>query len=630
MAGQVAPPDSFKHEAFPDYSIHRLRIVTLMKADQAEPISCTIQNEELTGVEEYTAISHSWSHRGKLPKQKISLAEKPFEVSDNIYCLLKRLRKTTEDVKLWIDVLCIRQPDDEKTDKGVEEAKKEKSEQVKIMGEIYKKATLCVIWLGETDDNGVAVKFLKDLGNCRKLSALDCFQGKDERSVIKEDHKDKFKAFEQLLDLSWWKRVWVIQEMVLPQKIEFRYGSAEFGVETLEGVRNLLEKQDKEDRELRDKLTGPGFDPLMVLEVIVVPMVQTREQWRKGPELTLPALRQRFPASDAGWKQDLFYGLLGMVQDWGRQQPLEVDYTLSPGQAIRKAVYHCLLVEQRTNFLHGSRERRSMDGCPSWLADFHVQSIPIKIVWGEKRRFNISKRFSASGRYLGLGTKTRLHPHGTLIMEAINVDKIGQVGDMFMFDPHGELHKVPDVLKQWMKMVFGNDVEWPEEPPQAGSLKDSFWRTIINDCVPESSPDLPQPSPYRAPRDEDYTQLKRLWPDLSRNTQLSSAASSNGLSMYDLTKSLETTVFEKAPNLAYHFLFCLWKRRMITTSTGLIGLAPQDVKVGDVVRIPFGSSVPYIFRPCCDGAAVLIGNAYVHGVMMDQGPRGSTEEISLH
>jgi hypothetical protein len=45
-----------------------------------------------------------------------------------------------------------------------------------------------------------------------------------------------------------------------------------------------------------------------------------------------------------------------------------------------------------------------------------------------------------------------------------------------------------------------------------------------------------------------------------------------------------------------------------------MGLGPNAMQTGDVVCILFGCKVPYILRPV-DGHYLLVGDAYIHGIM---------------
>ncbi|KAH9219629.1 heterokaryon incompatibility, partial [Leptodontidium sp. 2 PMI_412] len=66
------------------------------------------------------------------------LCGQPRTVTRNLFLALRRLRKPEEPRVMWIDALCICQENDE-----------EKSHQVRLMGEIYKRCAEVCIWVGE-------------------------------------------------------------------------------------------------------------------------------------------------------------------------------------------------------------------------------------------------------------------------------------------------------------------------------------------------------------------------------------------------------------------------------------------------------------------------------------------------
>ena len=605
----------------------------------------------------YTSISHYWKHlKDDRPESEIIVNKKPFKVTKNVLQLLRKLRNPNGDVNLWIDVLCIKQSD-----------RDEKSQQVGIMGEIYKKSEKGILWLGEArDDNEkksaiLATKFLEELAR-QSTKLNEYFTEEGERADVKPEYKAKFDALARMLNLGWWRRIWVIQEMVLPPQVEFLYASSDpVCYDTLKGMRDSLNGRDQTDRDLRNRLRGEGYDPLLEFERIIVPMISTREEWRdpdKQGSLTLPTLRRRFASSEAGWRQDLFYGLLGMVHSSGSQEPLTPDYTIPEGLAIRKAVHHCLLVENNPLFLQGTRLRSFKDMDPSfqWLADFHVQTTPFKIAWGEEQRLRIVKQFS--GGNLGfLDTKPKLLNHGAMLLRGAHVSVITGVGATC--EPLDESHRVPGVINQWLGIAerFGEE---------------KFCRIVLNNCVPGRAAG----EEYRRATNDDCDRLKKLWevvkllknPGLEELKKLQEllglqapreylatltpvglgkdkADNTAETRLIAVTKLLENTVFRNTPELAYHFLVCLWKRKLIVTRTHTnhdaseadtvtekesIGLAPAGAEKGDMAWVLEGSHVPFILRRCCDGTTyTVIGSAYVHE--LEKTPASAEfKEIVLH
>lgn len=60
------------------------------------------------------------------------------------------------------------------------------------------------------------------------------------------------------------------------------------------------------------------------------------------------------------------------------------------------------------------------------------------------------------------------------------------------------------------------------------------------------------------------------------------------------------------------------RRRLFATTSGFVGLCPQEAEAGDLVVILFGGHVPYILRQSTtleSRAYRLVGEAFVHGVM---------------
>ena len=48
---------------------------------------------------------------------------------------------------------------------------------------------------------------------------------------------------------------------------------------------------------------------------------------------------------------------------------------------------------------------------------------------------------------------------------------------------------------------------------------------------------------------------------------------------------------------------------------GFVGLAPKHVENGDLIVIFPGAKFPYVLRRFDDGKCILVGEAFVHGIM---------------
>jgi len=139
-----------------------------------------------------------------------------FSVSSNLHSALLHLRREFKSRVLWIDAICINQPDNE-----------EKSIQIRKMGSIYRKAGRVVVWLGPASDHSQrAVDVLDHLGHqaawepetSRVDQAQDCDPDCEEwyrYYHTLEYTVDTWAGIADLLSRPWFTRVWIWQEIGL-------------------------------------------------------------------------------------------------------------------------------------------------------------------------------------------------------------------------------------------------------------------------------------------------------------------------------------------------------------------------------------------------------------------------------
>ncbi|KAI2469715.1 heterokaryon incompatibility protein-domain-containing protein [Annulohypoxylon bovei var. microspora] len=579
-----------------------IRLVTLKPGIWSDEINCSINIVPFDGSQTYEALSYVWGDRQN--KKSIRLDDHNIEVTDNLWLAMRRLRKPSTPRVVWIDAICINQDDND-----------EKSHQVGMMGDIYRGCTNCVIWLGESAEKADpdvqsvsavrAIELLGLLASDRHLPDLPCFSTvRGQRTDITKKYEDHFAALGQLLDLPWWRRIWVIQELVLPRAV---------------GMLNTHAATCCKSH--RMTLRALGFDPLLVIQEQVDPIVSTREKWAKHESTTLSQLRRQFYAFQATEKRDLFYGLLGLVTDWGSTEPLQPNYGSPPRVAITEAVFKCISEQAGMEFLLGERMFRISDpkntpDLPSWVPDAYFCSLPSQWVMVEQRRLVMSSSFSAPGPHGQNPSELALGRDETLFAQSLKVDKVAKVGTVC--EALEKWSETPGVFRQWLEMVGLSAKDWPEQPPEEGTLRDVFWRTILNNSVEVDEPGLS----YREPGAGDYSELRKLWFWFRMIGPFLSLAS------HDMLQSM-------ASKTVYHIVVCLWQRRLIITESGMIGLGPRDTDVGDEVHVMLGSPSPFILRPIEKLTKVedrpdplptytVIGNGYVHDIMFGKAVNDET------
>jgi Heterokaryon incompatibility protein (HET) len=177
----------FQHQPL-DPQRTQIRLLRLSDSD-TNTINITLGNFDLEECPPYIALSYMWGP--PKPIREISIDGRPFNIRENLWHFLDSVRKVRKrvyvatvptrfvDVEvrqhyLWIDQICIQQSNSS-----------ERNHQVKMMGQIFGGASEVLIWLGLFNKNRA---------------------GQAESAV-------------QLCQRPYWRRLWVIQEIMLGCKV---------------------------------------------------------------------------------------------------------------------------------------------------------------------------------------------------------------------------------------------------------------------------------------------------------------------------------------------------------------------------------------------------------------------------
>jgi hypothetical protein len=210
-----------KYEYRPLKEPGAIRLIELQPStDQNARLECTLLHTtfgELSDevVYHYCALSYVWgSSKDTMP---ILVDEKDLLVTVSLGTALLHLRDPRIPRYLWADAICINQNDDD-----------EKSIQVTQMGEVYKAARHTIIWLGEATIDGLGEEVLscirtssKSIQTKKGFTKADGLAGpivlqEPSYVAILEVSMGSLNLndLEALLDLSWFTRVWIYQELL--------------------------------------------------------------------------------------------------------------------------------------------------------------------------------------------------------------------------------------------------------------------------------------------------------------------------------------------------------------------------------------------------------------------------------
>jgi len=160
--------------------------------DLSSPLSCRLLLTTLSRckrdlVDKYTALSYVWGESQRT--STITVDGKIFHITASLDSALRHLRDPGRKRQIWADAIYIDQ--DNIT---------ERNQQVRQMGSVYATADHTVIYLGEGTSQ--TDQLLNDLQITHDLHAL-C------------NRPETLSAVKLLLSLPWFRRIWVLQELVL-------------------------------------------------------------------------------------------------------------------------------------------------------------------------------------------------------------------------------------------------------------------------------------------------------------------------------------------------------------------------------------------------------------------------------
>lgn len=376
------------YKTLPDAS-DNLRLLIVHAGGMSEPIRCTLRIVSLHNKPSYDALSYIWGD---------SATTKPIEVdgfkiriTTNLEQALRHLRDVKNDLTLWVDAVYINQSDSS-----------EKSQQVALVGQIYRQCARVRIWPGcdsfkcgiaqsslhasnAADDSSGDVdpfKIIRHLADDRHIHEWSCFRTQNDdghdRVVYKADEKFDtiIEAFIAVIESPWWSRMWTVQEAILPKKGLLTHDAwstslqtiAECGINFFHHWTGCCQKAVSQ-LPLKLKLTMQEF--FGILATLSDDRIRARARV-VNEDVTDNDLRRRHVAY--GFRackdpRDKVYGLLGIVDDTS----LTPDYTHSIDEVFLRATLHMLCHERDIlSSLTGRSYGPAHGKWASWVREFDM------------------------------------------------------------------------------------------------------------------------------------------------------------------------------------------------------------------------------------------------------------------
>lgn len=211
-----------------------IRLIRLLPDTPNTPLRCSLRTvnlfdfDDINGVARtselpiYDALSYVWGDVTHISTAYCD--DHVLQVTCNLESALKRFRHTHKTTILWADGICINQS-----------SSTEKAQQVQLMGLIYWKAQRVHVWLGEDEEVEERWRARSAFKTMEEMSVLYTRSCREEDLAVRryraEDLKlgedtYRWEAIGRLLSRSWFKRVWVVQELGLAKNATFYCGNA--------------------------------------------------------------------------------------------------------------------------------------------------------------------------------------------------------------------------------------------------------------------------------------------------------------------------------------------------------------------------------------------------------------------
>lgn len=326
MEGADDVSHCFKHEPL-DTRRQQIRLVCITPASSGD-IKCQLRNAYLEDdrTPDYRAVSYEWGPSS--PLRRIYIDGQPLRVRQNLYAFLETFRTRlfkfqsnsiyeAETQWLWIDQICINQT-----------VITERNHQVRLMSEIYSRAAYVYVWLGPCHSEVEAAMTVLKSGLRRYYedrTTLSPTKGPRRRRIsgTEEQCDPNKKPYSEPKSSSlpaaalrcfflntYWKRLWIVQEIMLARYIRIMCGETILSWE-----------------ELR-RFCLSSASPLLAQVRYCIPqqVIWLVEHALSAKKYTYTSLLATFSKSGCHDPKDKVYGLQGLVASRFR---VEVDYARS-------------------------------------------------------------------------------------------------------------------------------------------------------------------------------------------------------------------------------------------------------------------------------------------------------------
>jgi Heterokaryon incompatibility protein (HET) len=542
--------------------------------------------------------------------------------------------------EIWVDALCIDQ-------RELPESRKERSNQIKLMGTIYEGASSVRIWLGK-DILGVPVfrppeltstlstglkgirprthigaynitpvvlsfisQALRNIDGGENplinLKRADDFNFRNEVYGFPPPSAPEWNALRVFFENPWFARVWVVQEAVLARNAIAMLGDWEIQWTAIGQAATWFQDHGYELPDVKYSL--PSLRDL-------VPVSNAAATWEictyhPGPKVPLLHLLKDSRARIATNYVDKLYATYGLAEEiqsnkTGTLHPLIEPNYESTVEQVYKGVAKFLII------CHGNLDILSYAGgamapaaateipkFPSWVPIWYLKKFSME--FASPRTSQIYR--TDNGEPLHIGGSVH---DDSLTIKGFEFDNINRYGERLMSYGFGPImhQEERQFILAALRIVTANFSDRAMQYGSEPELLQAFTRTLTAGLS----------RGYKAAsEDANHHEDTCRWLFEHLGTKIP-VASPLKRAKWSLLPSIDSGRFQEI------FVRTCMDRRFFVTKGGYMGVGPETMKQGDIIAVLFGGRVPFVLRPV-NGHYRFLGDGFVDGIMTGEATR---------
>jgi hypothetical protein len=609
------------------------RIFVLEPGLIGSTITGHIHEFDLLDAPAYYALSYVWGQEPAI--HPVVINYKTQFIRPNLYHALQRIRLPAGQLYIWVDSICINQLDDS-----------ERNAQVRQMATIYSKANSVFIWLGEEDSSSKAgLEFASQIWSANFVWPELWWE------------QYGFIALAQFLDRPWFRRGWVLQEAAFSTTSTIYCGDRQLYMNhfatALEMIRSRLTTIPLAFNHTANMfsttlLTNYHDSPaIRLLDTIQGTFVKSADGKILYRIMSLETLVDLSKFSETSDPRDTIYALLNLANDVtslsrpDQSDAIIPDYGKRVLDVFVDFILHCcshsgsldIIIRPwapiSSSIIHPSGKNNRLGNyiqkLPSWIAsrdnlpfgdpsrrlNYRLHGKPL-VGESQKRVYNAHY---GSNPQVSIRRNENGACEGSLEARGLVLGEVAQISTRLAN---------AIITKECLQILGKIDYKpnWDDV-----LVPDTIWCTLCADR---------DDSGERAPYGYHLAMLRLL----QRGSYIPKAGYSSNLldhmSSIDIEELLDTGISDDIRAFLVVVRDVIWNRRTFrsklsnVTGSPLVGLIPQNAKVGDQICILYGCSVPVVLRKLSGRRTSpwqLIGDAYVHGIMHGKAIRNISPEI---